>query len=207
MAFAWFLVGGFKGQVTFPGQVLFFGIVGVSAALGLGSLLFLPRDSRSAQAWIPVVGLMVVSTCSGVLAPVFASAKFAATRSQCLNNVKRTGQSVIMYTTDWNDNLPPCENWQARTSRYLDAQSHSLKCKEAEVPYTYAMNGALSRFSLNALEDSTKTVIIFEAASKTPSPFGGKEKLANWHGSASICLADGRATSTTKSANTYRWKP
>lgn len=208
MAIAWFLVGGFKNQIHLPGQLIFFSLVALSGIVGFGSLLILPRETRTAQSWVPVVGLLMFGACSGILSPVFASAKYAATRSRCFANVKAIGNALNLYTSDWDDRYPLADNWQFRIDRYLAVDYRNSRCGSADVPYTYAMNQGIANIHQTSLEKPNETITIFETSSQTPSPTGIKDSLHSWHGDrATIALADGHTTTTTRAESKYRWKP
>lgn len=54
-----------------------------------------------------LVVLAIISVLAGILYPVFASAKQAAVRTQCLTNFSKAGKGTALYTTDYDDRLVP----------------------------------------------------------------------------------------------------
>ena len=53
-----------------------------------------------------LVVIAIIAILAAILFPVFAQAKVAAKKTQSLSNVKQMGTSVMIYTTDYDDNFP-----------------------------------------------------------------------------------------------------
>jgi prepilin-type N-terminal cleavage/methylation domain-containing protein/prepilin-type processing-associated H-X9-DG protein len=72
------------------------------------------RVSGSRRAAFTLIELLVVIAIIGILAsllfPVFARAREAARRAQCLANVRNVALAVNMYLTDWDDRFWPSEH-------------------------------------------------------------------------------------------------
>lgn len=54
-----------------------------------------------------LVVIAIIAILAAILFPVFAQAKEAAKNTQLLSNVKQSGTSVILYSTDSDDLFPP----------------------------------------------------------------------------------------------------
>jgi prepilin-type N-terminal cleavage/methylation domain-containing protein/prepilin-type processing-associated H-X9-DG protein len=79
------------------------------------------HSSRKAFTLIELlVVIAIIAILAAILFPVFAQAKQAAKKTQCLSNVKQIGLATIMYAGDYEDTLPMLEN--DPVSRYTVAQ-------------------------------------------------------------------------------------
>jgi prepilin-type N-terminal cleavage/methylation domain-containing protein len=54
-----------------------------------------------------LVVIAIIAILAAILFPVFAQAKNAAKKTACLSNVKQITLGFLMYTTDYDDILPP----------------------------------------------------------------------------------------------------
>jgi prepilin-type N-terminal cleavage/methylation domain-containing protein/prepilin-type processing-associated H-X9-DG protein len=57
-----------------------------------------------------LVVIAIIAILAAILFPVFAQAREAARKTQCLSNLKQLGLSVIQYAQDWDDCVPIGEN-------------------------------------------------------------------------------------------------
>src|SRR5438132_9343531 len=53
-----------------------------------------------------LVVIAIIAILAAILFPVFAQAREKARQSMCLSNCKQQGTAVMMYTQDYDDNLP-----------------------------------------------------------------------------------------------------
>ena len=66
-----------------------------------------PRPSRSGFTLIELlVVIAIIAILAAILFPVFAQAKEAAKKTQCLSNTKQIGVGLYMYLNDFDDTLP-----------------------------------------------------------------------------------------------------
>ena len=57
-----------------------------------------------------LVVIAIIAILAAILFPVFAQAKEAAKKTQCLSNLKQIGLGATMYATD-SDDLLPATGW------------------------------------------------------------------------------------------------
>ncbi|HEY0867114.1 MAG TPA: DUF1559 domain-containing protein, partial [Fimbriimonas sp.] len=53
-----------------------------------------------------LVVIAIIAILAAILFPVFAQAKEAAKKTQCLSNLKQIGTSLTMYINDYEDTYP-----------------------------------------------------------------------------------------------------
>src|SRR5512147_426654 len=53
-----------------------------------------------------LVVIAIIAILAAILFPVFAQARSAARRTQCLSNMKQVGTALLMYTQDYDESLP-----------------------------------------------------------------------------------------------------
>jgi hypothetical protein len=120
--------------------------------------------------WFAVFFLTLVSI------PVWASARDSAGTMQCFSAVKRIGTSMLIYASEYDDRLPPAAEWED-----LLGIAGVDRCSKAKSPHAYAMNSAADGLALAEVENSG-AILVFETESEHPSPVGGPERVAVWHG-------------------------
>jgi len=57
-----------------------------------------------------LVVIAIIAILAAILFPVFAQAKEAAKKTQCVSNTKQTALAALMYAGDWDDTLPRHDN-------------------------------------------------------------------------------------------------
>lgn len=118
------------------------------------------KSSKSVWIWVVVgcAGMCLVCGVLGaaVLFPVFAQARIAAKKANSLSNAKRIALSVAMYSSDFDDRMPPIDNGPAVASR-LDkyflkdsSESSTARTKESlkSLAAGYTWNTAVSKLVL-----------------------------------------------------------
>lgn len=148
------------------------GIVPVIAAVALGFAAYRVeqrwRQTRHRELILGLVGIwiMLLTSLWLVFAGVFhvACAATKANETQCLSNMKMLGTAAVMYAQDHHETLPPAENWEVALKPYLNTP---LPCPLAKLGTGYAMNKALSKKKLAALENPADVVLFFESDNGT----------------------------------------
>ncbi len=180
----------------------------VSIGLVIAAIYCLPRNLRSAQSWVPIVSCIVIGSTSAIMAPVFASARAAATTTSCRSNIRDIATAMQVYATDWDDRFPVANKWEAALTSHLRAGIP--KCPNATSARSYAMNALLSGVSLSSVNEAGMTPLIFECESSSPSPSGGESMMKVWHSSRLwIGFADSsiKAYDPKTKSIPIRWKP
>src|SRR5687767_3270463 len=57
-----------------------------------------------------LVVIAIIAILAAILFPVFAQAKEAAKKTQCLSNTKQTVLGALMYAADYDDVIPQLDN-------------------------------------------------------------------------------------------------
>lgn len=69
---------------------------------------FSPNSARRAFTLIELlVVIAIIAILAAILFPVFAQAKEAAKKTQCLSNLKQIGLATVMYANDYDDTIYP----------------------------------------------------------------------------------------------------
>lgn len=116
----------------------------------------------------------------GSLIHVFASARTMQHHSTCVTNVKQLMLGLLQYSQDWDESLPPAQQWATLSGRYGHPSSEAFvwHCPDADSPYSYAFNTALGHLSLSKLDLPAQTVCLFEADANLWNAVGGPQQLA-----------------------------
>ncbi len=59
-----------------------------------------------------LVVIAIIAILAAILFPVFAQAKAAAKKTASISNMKQHALSIIMYSGDVDDTVPPATNWE-----------------------------------------------------------------------------------------------
>ncbi len=103
-----------------------------------------PKDSGFTLIELLVV-IAIIAILAAILYPVFASARVAARRAQCLSNLRQIGMAIKTYNTDNRDTFPPLWPWIPRVVPYCKSDKIFI-CpgqnpkSRPEGTYSYAMN-------------------------------------------------------------------
>ncbi len=131
---------------------------------------------------------------------------------QCLSNIKQLSVGELLYAQDYDDHFNLAKNWSeaitpdgANSEKYLKHTAiNPFRCPAAESPASYGMNAALSSIVMEKINDSSDTVLLFDADAPIRS-FAGGDVVVAWkrhRGMPNISFADGHARST----NSYHRK-
>lgn len=200
-------VGGFKGEITPAAKLLFFLFFGLSCLLAFGSLLLLSGTDRSANSWVPVIGLVIMGATAAIITPVLASTRAASTHTACLSNTRQILTAIQMYAADWDERLPSSARWQDQIAKYT--RGHQLyRCPIADLPFAYGMNKAFSELSLSKIKDPEKMIVIFESWSGENNFSGTKQDFVARHGNrGTVGFATGKAVLIQKDNQEVIWNP
>lgn len=120
-----------------------------------------------------IVELLVVVAIMGVLAaimfPVFAKARENARQSSCLSNIKQLALATLQYAQDWDEVLPPAENWaEAILPYHKNTQIRLCPTDTSGQTISYAMVSRLGGMKLADIPDPQQTILIYEVERGQP---------------------------------------
>src|SRR4026207_363252 len=73
-----------------------------------------------------LVVIAIIAILAAILFPVFAQAREKARQSGCLSNLKQLGTAVLMYTQDYDENLPNNYAGKKDTNLWSDLSGSGL---------------------------------------------------------------------------------
>lgn len=95
-----------------------------------------------------LVVIAIIAILAAILFPVFARARKAAQKTNCLNNLKQIGTAIHMYQQDWDNKYPlvsgfgaafassPTSMWANRASNYYNRRGGDVQyMKPLILPY------------------------------------------------------------------------
>ncbi len=183
----------------------FLGWIFLATGIGccVGSLRLAEPGTRRNYA-IGMASFGLIGFCAfGGLFPVFASAREAQGRTNCVRNTRNLGNSLNAYLADWDERFPPAQNWHTLCTPYA---VHTERCFRGKLLISYGFNSALSFVNLAAVEDVVKTPMIFETEAEDPNAHGGIESFAVRHGVGGNFSAVTGQTNFSR-PETLHWKP
>ena len=166
------------------------------------------RRSWTSQNWLSLAfALVVLAVAAAVLYPVFQASKAAGDRPVCISNVKRTGLSLIIYSTDFDDRFPLRDFWMDASTSYR-ANPSILHCprvvneRESRGLYGYAFNRVLSAAKIPF--DPGPVPLVFDSVNLARNASSSLDSLPNpgrHSGNMNVVgYADGSAKTTTFSS-------
>lgn len=131
-------------------------------------------------------------------------------RAACLSNSKQIGMAMSLYADDYDDRLPPIQNWQPILRDYLKASQHFesagmyFQCPSAkDTRFSYGINSTMNSISRQNIQSLTSTVFAFDCSLPKANAAAGREAVEFRHtqlGSpavANFVFADGHAKAVT----------
>jgi prepilin-type processing-associated H-X9-DG protein len=126
------------------------------------------------------------------------------------SNLHDLSVSLLQYTQDHNNHLPPANTWATDIEPYVDKAygSEAFHAPGANSAYSYAFNAALGGLSLNSIARPADTVVLFEADAKTLNATGSAADFVTTRRmEGGYCaFVDGHVRAI-KSAASVNWKP
>jgi len=186
------LVLSFFGIAAIPGLIC--GIIALRQIRRSGSQL-MGRGVAIAGIVVSCVSVFLVAS----LVPVFMAAREAAHSRACVENLKQISTATLMYTEDWDDNLPRSSNWVSATNSYIkNVRVYHCATDTSGYPtLSYAYNEQLSGLRTKLVREPGNVIMQFDASSgwgaaRDTSPIDFR------HGGgdhATIAFADGHVLS------------
>jgi prepilin-type N-terminal cleavage/methylation domain-containing protein/prepilin-type processing-associated H-X9-DG protein len=95
-----------------------------------------------------LVVIAIIAILAAILFPVFAQAKEAAKKTQCLSNVKQMGLASIMYSDDYDDILPET-SWDGPCSQPVPTSGSYVSVSDNYFSGVFAWPLAIQPYSKN----------------------------------------------------------
>lgn len=83
-----------------------------------------------------LVVIAIISILAAILFPVFAQAKEAAKKTQCISNLRQNGMAVMMYLSDYDDTYPQSAYGATGNGELPAAGARVYSVFDAIQPYT-----------------------------------------------------------------------
>jgi len=128
--------------------------------------------------------LAALAIFAAILFPVFGRAKDKAQATVCLSNIKQLGVALTMYTTDYQEHLPPADSWEEAVAPYI-MNAEILACPVTGKHYIF--NEALSGLDMKDIDNPVETPMLWEPALDAEGLVGPHEGRFN------VCYVDGHA--------------
>lgn len=97
----------------------------------------------------------------------------ARNSAQCRTNIDQLTRGMLLYASDYNDVLPPAQNWQTLLQPYVKAtQVFNCPSLSATGQSGYGYLESLAGQTLAAISGPSTTPFIFESIDLTPSAHG-----------------------------------
>lgn len=111
-------------------------------------------------------------------------------------NLKQLARGVLQYAQDHEEKLPDADQWATEITPYVKSEAFFRDpAAPADEKWSYAFNRNLSGVALSEVEDSAKTVLLFESDSgkKNAADTGDTVPLPGRHdGGTDYAFVDGR---------------
>src|SRR6476659_6093790 len=89
-----------------------------------------------------LVVIAIIAILAAILFPVFAQARAKARQTSCTSNMKQVGLAILMYATDYDEQLPwGASNGGATTTTWYDLVEPYVKVGAAGFGFTSAAVG------------------------------------------------------------------
>ncbi len=158
------------------------------------------------------VFLLFIPLFAAMLLPALAKAKQKATTIQCMNNVKQLNLGLVMYASDYKDQLPAGSNWCDALQQYVASNPNVFVCRQGKAGERshYAFNARLAGVSTRDISAPAQTVLLFETEGGW-NVSGGKELLLatpRHNGVYNVGFVDGHVESVrAENMKKLRWDP
>ena len=127
---------------------------------------------------------------------VFGRATQSAQRAECASHVRQLALATIMYASDYDDQLPPADNWVEALQPYFRNRD-ILRCPSAPgQPVAYAYNSLAAGQRLSDLPPDM--VLFFETSKNESNPADdGTSVVARHPGGTNYAFVDGHVAAST----------
>jgi len=145
-----------------------------------------------------LVVIAIIAILASILFPVFAKAREKARQVKCTSNQRQMALSVILYTQEHDDTLPPLGTWQSATS----IAAAVAKCPDAMPGQnSYVYNAFLTNQSLAVFPDPSSTVVTTDGQRVTvPADVQWADGLVSWYSASA-------GVTTNAAGQVLNWAP
>jgi len=165
---------------TSPGLTFLAGIAAAPGSLGV---------SASGSQLLPM--FVMVAIMASILFPVFARAREKARQASCQSNLKQLGLAVMMYASDYDEQLPIADNWCECLYPYT-MNRDIFRCPSHNgTRCGYVFNRHLDRARTVYVNAPAETVVVFDGEGGWNAT-GDEETVSYRHnGGCNMAFMDG----------------
>jgi prepilin-type processing-associated H-X9-DG protein len=117
-----------------------------------------------------MLAVAAVIVLGAITVPMFAQAREAARRAHCASNTKSAAMALMLYAQDYDERLPPAEQWQTRVRPNLPPGADPFRCPTTTTGASLAYNSRLSRKRVAEIVSTSRQPGVFDSSATTPEP-------------------------------------
>ena len=106
--------------------------------------------------------LAIVAILAAILMPTFARCRYDARRSKCYSNAKQLSTALLMYASDYENQLPPAMTWHDAITPY-GAGGYVFCPSRKEPAPSYSFNALLHLRPLKSIVAPPEQPMVFES--------------------------------------------
>ena len=118
-----------------------------------------------------LVVIAIIAILAAILFPVFSRAREQARKATCQSNLKQISNALMMYTQDWDEQLPVCSTWCGWKDTWNNLQYYQRLAPYVKNWQIWACPSAKGGCANNSIpHHAVNDMINASNAGKTPVP-------------------------------------